>query len=106
MATSDLASRVATETEWLARVKFYMQKSAIAVMAELGSVANHTERVAYAKKVLDGTASIVEYSFGVVTNSTVLAAISDSLDDNGVIDADLEFTVNSLFNAYAGVALP
>lgn len=97
MAAED-AMEVANEEGFQRRVKHFMQKAALAVMAEAGSTAFHTERVAFAKSVLDGTASVYEYAVGVVTNSTVAS--------NGLAttDGDLEFTVNSMFTAFSGGA--
>ena len=82
------------------KVKFYVIKAAIAIMAEAASVDHHTERVAYAVKVLNDTSSIPMYSLGVSVNATVKAHI----DAGTSYDSDLEFVVNSLFTAYAGGA--
>ena len=83
------------------KIKVLMQKSAIAIMAEAADTASHTERVVYAKKILSGEASVSEYSYGVVTNST----IQGKIDNSTSYDSDLEFVVNSMVNAFAGVAL-
>lgn len=64
-----------------------------------GSTEGHTERVAYAKEVLAGAASILEYAIGVVTNST----IATTIDGGGQpTDSDVEFVVNSMFSDFAG----
>lgn len=83
------------------KIKYLMQKAAIAVMAEAANTVEHTKRVAYASEILDGHASVQEFSLGVTTNSTIKTAIDASADFNN----DLEFVVNSLFNAFAGVYL-
>ena len=80
------------------KVKFYVVKAAIAVMAEAGTVEGHTERVAFAEKVLAGAASMAMYALGVSTNATIKTKIDAGTD----YDSDLEFVVNSLFDAYAG----
>jgi len=82
------------------KVRFYVVKAAIAVMTEASTVDFHTERVAYATKVLNNTASISAYALGVSTNPTIKAKIDAGTD----YDADLEFVVNSLFTAFAGGA--
>ena len=87
---------------FLRRVDFFMKKAAVAILAEVVATAGHTERVAYAKLVLDGTASVREFATGVGTNTTVATVIVGG--DETVTDSDLEFTVNSLFSAYAGFA--
>ncbi len=79
------------------RIRYYMIKYAISVMAEDGGTAGHALRVAYAKKILDGTASITEYSIGVYTNGAIAA------EGLSPVDGDLEFQVNTIFNAFAGV---
>jgi len=81
------------------RVKYFMQKAATAIIGEDGAFIGHAERVAYAEKILSGEASIYEMAVGVVTNSTVAAAIDGGSEPS---DSDLEFTVNSLINDFAG----
>ena len=75
-----------------------MQMAAIAVLGENSQTPGHTERVAYAKMVLNGTASVYEFAVGVVTNSTITSKIDTDAD----FDGDLEFVVNSMFNDFAG----
>lgn len=100
---SEMAS-IADSTLFQSRVKYCMNKAAVAVMAEEAATANHSERVVYAKKVLDGTASVSAYATAVVTNATITSEGDSDAADMGVSDGDLEFTVNSMFNAFAGVA--
>ena len=66
----------ASEEGFQRKVKYYMQKAAIAVLGELGTTSGHAERVIYANKILDGTASVYEYAVGVTTNAT----IADKID--------------------------
>ena len=73
-------------------------------MAEDAGTTNHAERVVYAINVLEGTASVGEAAKAVVTNATLTAAGDSDAADMGITDNDLEFTVNSMFNAFAGVA--
>jgi hypothetical protein len=100
---AEMAS-IARSSLFQSRVEYCLKKAAIAVMAEDAATGNHAERVAYAKKVIDGTASVGEVSLAVVTNSTLTGNGNSSAADMGVSDGDLEFTVNSMFNAFAGVA--
>jgi hypothetical protein len=89
----------ATDSTNQNRVKFYMQKAAIAVMSEADTTPNHYDRLIYARQVLQGWTSIFEYALGVTTNGT----ISSTIDANNyVLDGDIEFVVNSLFDAFAG----
>ena len=80
------------------KVKLLMQKASIAIIGESGSTAGHDERVTYAKKVLEGTASVYEFAVGVVTNTTIAGKIDSGTD----YDSDLEFVVSSMFNDFAG----
>lgn len=86
--------------EFYNKIKWEMQKAAIAVMAELATVDNHALRVTYAKSILDGSASVKEFAIGVLTNATIKTHITDDTD----YTADLAFTVSSMFNAFAGVS--
>lgn len=107
---SSTAVAVAVNTRFLERVGFYMKKAAIAIMNEAAGTVSHTERVTYAKKILSGAAetevgvSIPDYSLGVMTNPTMEAAADPDIEGNGIVDNDLEFTINSMYNAYAGIA--
>ena len=105
MASFDEMMVIADTQTFQRRVEYCMKKAAVAVMAEDAGTTSHAERVVYAKTVLDGTASVAEYAAACVTNSTLTAA--GDVDDpplHGISDNDLEFTVNSMFNAMAGVA--
>jgi len=105
MAGFEEMQQIANRSEFLRRVEYALKKAAIAVMAEDGGTANHAERVVYATKVIDGEASIAEASKGVVTNATLTSSGDLSASPLfGISDGDLEFTVNSMFDAFAGVA--
>ena len=79
--------------ELIRRVQMLMQKSAIAVAAEDPATANHAARVTFGNKVLMNPSGYAELmAQGVVSGGIITAASSDS---------DIEFTVNSLWNAYA-----
>lgn len=88
----------ANEKGFQRKVKYCMQKAAIAILGEDGATTGHAERIAYAKKILNGEASVYEFAVGVVTNTTV----STKLDAGTDYDSDLEFVVNSMFNDFAG----
>lgn len=82
------------------RIKYFLTKSATAIIGEDSETAGHAERLIYAKQILSGEASVYEFAVGVVTNSTVAASIAADTDPS---DNDLEFTVNSLINDFAGI---
>jgi len=105
MATYIVMADIAANPTFRKRVEYCMKKAAVAIMAEDAATANHAERVVYSSKILDGSASVAEYAKAVVTNAT-LTANGDigSSPTHGISDGDLEFTVNSMINAMAGVA--
>ena len=78
------------------KVRYFLVKAAIAVMAEDGATDNHAARVLFAQKCLAGTASVASYALGVSTNATIKGKIDAGTD----YDSDLEFVVNSMFDAY------
>jgi hypothetical protein len=78
------------------RVRHAMVKAAVAVMAEDPATLNHAKRAAFSGAAIDEPErTSARMAMGVVTNPVISGASSDS---------DIEFTVNSLWNAYAGVA--
>ena len=86
--------------EFKEKVNWEMQAAAIAVMSEDNTITSHTERVAYAESILDGSANVSEFALGVSTNTTIKAHIIDDTD----YTSDLAFVVSSMFNAFAGIA--
>jgi hypothetical protein len=84
---------LAHDSAFVRRVTQLTVKSAIAVSSEDPATANHAARIAWGNKVLldpAGYGSLMAH--GVVTNAAITAASSDS---------DVEFTINSMWNAYA-----
>jgi len=99
MATSDKCMEWAESKGAQKRVEYFMKKAAIAIIGESGSTEGHAERVTYAKTVLGGNADVRGYAVGVSTNSTIATTITGGSDPS---DNDLEFTVNSMINDFAG----
>ena len=80
---------------FVARVQAAMVKSAIAVSSENPETPAHVTRVQWATQVLrDPAHYATRMAFGVAANPVITA---DSPDDA------IEYTVNSVWNAYAGV---
>jgi hypothetical protein len=105
MATYQTMADIAANPTFKSRVEYCMKKAAVAIMAEDAATANHAERVTYSVKILDGTASVAEYAKAVVTNPTLTANGDIGASPlHGISDGDLEFTVNSMMNAMAGIA--
>jgi hypothetical protein len=95
--TNDFAGRqrLAFDTVFISRVQHAMLKAAINVQAEASNTTNHTNRSGYAHAVLnDPNRYGPLFAQGVVTNASITDTSTDS---------DIEFTVNSLWDAYAGV---
>jgi len=98
---------IANDTNFQKRVKYALQSAALGVMAEAGNVTSHAARVIYAKLVLSGSANVFEVSVGVLNNSTIASEAEITVPASGsfsIPDSDIQFAVNSDFNAFAGVA--
>ena len=104
MAGYQEMASIAASGQFKSRVEYCLKKAAVAVMAEDAGTASHADRVTYATKVLEGTGSVGEAAKAAVTNATLTASGDSDAADMGISDSDLEFTVNSMFNALAGVA--
>ena len=80
------------------RVTVALVHSAVDVMAEASNTVGHTARMDYAGKVL-ATPEVegMNMALGVVTNPAITASSTDN---------DIQFTINSLWNAYSGVGVP
>lgn len=79
---------------------------ALSVMIEEDNVPSHTQRVSYAESILNNSASGLEIARAVLENATIAAEanIADIATDSNVPDADIQFAVNTVFNALAGIA--
>lgn len=87
--------QLAQDAAFVARVQMALAKSAIAVMAEDASTDYHAVRSIWAATVLRDLAHYGAIAaYGVASNTAITVESSDS---------DIEFTVNSQWNAYAGV---
>lgn len=84
------------------RVAYALTVAAIAAYNEAGTVSNHTLRAAFAVKVLASQFDLHGAVLGVLTNSTIAAESNSATTGNGVPDTDIQFAVNSIYNALAG----
>ncbi len=100
--TAETAAQVAKQSAFMSRVHFFMAKGAVAVLSEATSTAGHSQRAFYASRVLNGDASILQFSLAVLTNSTLQGEGTVSGTNNDISDSDLEFAINSMFSAFAG----
>lgn len=119
--TGDIAM-IANDTRFQSRVNYYIDQAALAVLSEDPQTVNHSLRVLFAKSIVTGSTSLVisspipnqnllqRYSLEVLTNTTIAgeAKLTDgqglALPDFNIPDSDLQFTINSLFNDFAGIS--
>ena len=86
------------DSAWIGKVTQALTKAAVAVMAEADTVDNHDLRVAYAKAVLGNPEVAGQIATYAVSTNTGISSTATATDN------DIEFTVNSMFDAFAGVA--
>lgn len=85
---------LAQDATFVMRVQMALVKSAIAVSAEDTTTPYHTERATWSAQVLRDSAHYAKFvAYGVASSVAITA---DSTDN------DIEFTINSQWNAYAG----
>jgi len=89
---------IRTDADFAKRCRYFFNKAAISVMSEDATTELHASRQKLAAKVLRGQLSMDAMATGVVTNSTIGTNI-DAL--RAITDNDIEFVVNSIYNAYA-----
>jgi hypothetical protein len=100
MNFSNIAGAVRNDMDLAGRVEYALMVAAVNIMAEVNTTPSHATRVIYATKVLTGTASIRSAVLAVLTNATIAADATSA----SILDSDIQFAVNSVFNALAGVA--
>ncbi len=102
MASYDNLIDIAKNTGFQDRVKYALVSAAVSVFNEASSTTGHTARVAYASSIIQGNYNLAPASLAVLTNSTIASeATLTAPPDFNVPDSDLQFSVNSLWNALA-----
>jgi hypothetical protein len=91
--------------EFRGRISYAMKKAALDVRAEAPS-GDTAKRQALATRILDGAENMNQWAVAVTTNATIGAAIDANPTAPVIPDADIQFTVESLYNAFAGVYTP
>ena len=89
------------------RVRYALFNAALAVVAEVNTTANHAARVTFAQKIFAETNDIFAACDCVLNNATIAAEGDITAAPGGAFaipDSDIQFAVNSDFNALAGVA--
>lgn len=100
---SDLGA-IARDVNFTSRVNYAMTVAAVNVYAEAGSTNGHPARSAFAVRVLNGQFNIAFVCLAVLTNATIAGeAVLATTPGFAIPDGDIQFSVNSLWNALAGV---
>lgn len=89
-------------TEFQQRVNYAMSVAAVAVYSESTGTTGHAIRAAFATRVLNGNFNLVAACFAVLTNPTIAAEAVPGQSGNNIPDADIQFAINSIWNALAG----
>ena len=91
-------------TEFQSRVNYAMCVAAINVYSEGTGVTGHAARAAFAVRVLAGNFNLAAVCFAVMTNPTIAAeaVYQQPPAGNAIPDGDIQFAVNSIWNALAG----
>jgi hypothetical protein len=101
--TFEEQAALAADTTFIVKVQQAAVKSAAAVLADVPdntpeAIEVHRKRCRLGNEILqDPGRMALSMARGVVTNPSITAEATD---------AEIEFTVNSVWNAYAGVILP
>ena len=101
--TFEEQAALAADTSFVMKVQQASIKSALAILADVPdntpeAIETHRKRTRLGNEVLqDPGRMALSMARGVAANSSITADATD---------ADIEFTVNSIWSAYAGVILP
>ena len=102
MADYDDLITIAGNNGFQNRIKYALTSAAVSVYNELSSTTGHSARVSYAVSIINGNYNLAPASLAVLTNPTIAAeATLSSAPDFGIPDSDIQFAVNSLWNALA-----
>jgi hypothetical protein len=94
---------IANDNRFQSRCSYTLDVAAVNVIAESTTTANHIQRTSYAKNVVAGNFTPKTIAIGVLTNSTIAAEAALGSADFSIPDSDIQFTVNTLFNDFAGI---
>ncbi len=102
MANYDDLITIAGNGGFQNRIKYALTSAAVSVYNELSSTTGRAARVAYATGIIGGNYNLAPASLAVLTNSTIASeASAANPPDFGIPDSDIQFAVNSLWNALA-----
>lgn len=90
-------SQIARSNDFKSRIEYLMVKAAV---AKLNGEAPTAADILLGQRILKGQESVALWAVAAVTNASI-AAGAHQLDGSTITDNDLEFTVNSLWSAFA-----
>jgi hypothetical protein len=100
MSTTDIVT-AASDPMFYTRVAFIALKAAQNVASEDPATTNHANRVAYANKIFRGDDKGLLIALHIVASNPTIAAALESSGGSAVSDNDIEFAMNSIWNARA-----
>lgn len=95
--------QIALQNEFLLRIRCALYVAAIDVFAEDAGTTNHAQRLVYAAKVTSNQFDLSSVANSVLTNATIAAEANANIAGNSIPDSDIQFSLNSVFDALAGV---
>lgn len=90
-------TRIARNADYLQRVRYLMIKAAV---SKLNAQDPPAGDVLLGQRVLRGSESVEQWAMATVTNPSIAAGAHEP-DGSTIVDGDLEFTINSLWDAFA-----
>lgn len=102
MASYDDLILIAGNNGFQNRIKYALTSAAVSVFNEASSTTGHTARVAYANAIIAGNYNLAPAALATLTNASIAAeATLSSAPDFHIPDSDIQFAVNSLWDALA-----
>jgi len=101
------STKLADADKFQRRVLYALLTSSKNIMAEPANVTNHADRAAFAEKVINTPSQYVLSVSQIVTTNVAIDAVLNKETgayETTASDPDIQFTVDSLFNALAGVS--
>lgn len=100
---------IANDNRFQTRCAYCLNVAAVNVLSESSQTPFHAERIGYAKGIIQGGFNTGHVARNVLTNPTIAAEALlvdqklEALPDFNIPDGDIQFTINSLFNDFAGI---
>ena len=98
MASAILMAKIANDPDFQKRVEYYMTRKALAVAESVAPLPDGNDNTLI-QRILRNQENVRLWAVAACTNSTI-AAGTHAGDGSTVIDGDLEFQINSQWNAF------